>query len=159
MGAREEFAPSTVAIAGAAFEGAAKLASNKPVAEQNISPLKAMFLLLYRRARRLKQPLTTEISSTDGALHCEGISRRPAAAPAWPVVGRPRCQEAWTTRAASLLPLCEKIVEPRMEGPSSSAAFKHISARPDIAPAASAWPCWSYRLNYRAADDCNENAV
>ena len=88
MGAREELAPSTAAIAGAAFEGAAKLANNKPVAEQSISPLKAMFLLLYRRARQLKQPLTAEISSTGGALHCEGISRRPAAAPAWPVVGR-----------------------------------------------------------------------
>jgi len=46
-----------------------------------------------------------------------------------------------------------------MEDPSSSAAFTHISARPDIAPAASAWPCWSYRLNHRAADDCNENAL
>src|SRR5215831_18547488 len=160
MGAREEFAPSTVAIAGAAFEGAAKLASNKPVAEQNISPLKAMFLLLYRRARRLKQPLTAEISSTDGALHCEGISRRPAAAPAWPVVGRPRCQETWTTRAASLLPLYEQMAGTRrLNGRSVFLrAFTHISARPDIAPAASAWPCWSYRLNYRAADDCNENA-
>jgi hypothetical protein len=63
MGAREELTPSTLAKAGAAFEGAAKLANNKPVAEQSIIPLKAMSLLLYRRTRRL-ETLTAEPSSS-----------------------------------------------------------------------------------------------